>query len=235
MPDYGTQTSVAFGCPQVGGSPDAPGPSPAAIAGLASLAPGGAGAIGPMIDAYKNEDPDATPDTIVDALVAAYCPFLAASDSSDYQRATLLRQFTLQAAAAVSAAGQTEPTKQTDIIWAIQAGHDIVYREPQAAAGPLSCPDDSFVPGQLVEEAVKVVGTPSLPAPGADAAEFTAALAKAEPKAHAADIANAVNTAYCRLVAADRNTDVGQQSAWMQGFGEQVIQSLQAKETAAAK
>ena len=235
VPEYGTQNAVAFDCPKVGGGPDAPGPSPSAIAALSSLAPGGAGAIGPMIDAYKAEDPDATPDAIVDALVAAYCPFLAASDSSDYQRGALLRQFSLQAAAAVSPPAKAEPAKQTDIIWAIQAGRDIVYREPQAAFGPLACPDDSFVPGQLVEEAVKLVGTPPLPTPGADAAEFAAALAKAEPKAAAADIANAVNTAYCRIVAADKDTDVAQQRAWMQGFGEQVIQALQMKETAAAK
>lgn len=235
VPDYGTQNAVSFDCPKVGGGPDATGPSPAAIDELSTVATAGASAIGEMVTMYRADDPSATPGTIVDALVAAYCPVLAASDSSDYQRGALLKQFTLQAAAAVSSEGPAEPTKQTDIIWAIQAGHDIVYREPQAATGAMTCPDDSFVPGSLVEEAVKIIGTPTLPASGADASTFTAALAKAEPKAHSADVANAVNTAYCRLVVADKDTDVAQQRGWMQGFGEQVIQSLQAKETASAK
>jgi mono/diheme cytochrome c family protein len=234
VPYYGTQSAEAFDCPKVGGGPDATGPDPDAVAQLATVAAGGAKAIGEMIDIYNNADPGSSPDTIVDALVAAYCPFVAKGNLPDYQRYAALKQFTLQAAAAVSPQTTAEPSQQTDIIWAIQAGSTIVYREPQAATGAVTCPGDSFVPGSLVEEAVKIIGAPTLPATGADTASFPAALMKAEPKAHAADIANAVNTAYCRLVIADKAADIGQQRGWIQEFGEQVIQSLQASLTVAA-
>lgn len=237
VPDYGTQSAVSFDCPKVGGAPGATGPDPGTIASLTSVASGGSRAIGEMVDIYRNADPDASPATIVDGLVAAYCPFLAQGGDPDYLRYQKLREFTLQAAAAVSPQAVQGSLDPVDIIWAVPAGDTIVYREPAASIGPLACPTpgDRSVPAGLLDQATALIVKPKLPLAGSDAGDFAAALTRQNPKARPADIANAVNTAYCLAVAATPGLDVAQQRSYVQGFGEQVIQSVQQTLLAARK
>ena len=77
-----------------------------------------------------------------------------------------------------------------------------------------------------------------MPVPGSTGAELAATLAAQNPKAAPADVANALISAYCSTVTAAASADPTQQGipaqgfGWVEGFGQQVIQTLQLRAVA---
>jgi len=174
---------------------------------------------------------------VVDALMAAYCPAVAASDAPTYLKLAALRSFAMQAEAAVwpQTVGISAPP--LDVIWATPVGHTLVYREPRPFAGKLTCPadDGKLVPQELVAKATALLGKPKLPVPGDAASQFATNFATQNPNAAPADLANAMITAYCSSVTSDSSVEQAVQRAWLQDFGAQMIQALQSGTLATKK
>ena len=237
VPDYGTQVAAAFKCPEVGGGPGASGPNAQAVTDLVAMIQAGDRRIANLVATYQRETPSAGGAEVVDALLAAYCPSIAASDAPTYQKMAALRNFAMQAEAAVwpQPAGISAP--QLDVIWATPMGHTLVYREPGTFAGKLTCPagDGKLVPQDLVAKATAVLGKPRLPVPGDSAGQLATNFATQNPKAAPANLANALITAYCSAVIADTSVEQALQRAWLQDFGAQVIQTLQSRTLAGKK
>ncbi|HEY1299077.1 MAG TPA: hypothetical protein VGF07_01180, partial [Stellaceae bacterium] len=235
VPDYGTQAASGFDCPRVGGPPGTPGPNPVAVSGLAALLHAGDNRIADLVATYERVVPGAGPAEIVNALIAAYCPVVAAKGDPDWQKTAELHGFAMQVAAEVSPQTMARPIPAVDVIWASPAGRSLVYREPQSYGGRLACPADEahLVPADLVERANALLGKPSLPVPGDTAASLALHFLGQNPKAPPANLANALIAAYCTAVTAGKTTDDALQRAWMQDFGAQVVQTLQQRTMAA--
>jgi len=237
VPDYGTQAAAAFKCPEVGGGPGASGPNPQAVADLAAMIQAGDRRIPDLVATYQREAASAGPAEVVDALMAAYCPAVAASDAPTYLKLAALRSFAMQAEAAVwpQTVGISAPP--LDVIWATPVGHTLVYREPRPFAGKLTCPadDGKLVPQELVAKATALLGKPKLPVPGDAASQFATNFATQNPNAAPADLANAMITAYCSSVTSDSSVEQAVQRAWLQDFGAQMIQALQSGTLATKK
>ncbi len=230
VPDYGTQAAAAFGCPRLGGAPGASGPDAGAVAQLTAMLQGGDDRIQDLTDLYQRAAPGASPGLVVDALITAYCPVVAARGIPTWQKIAELHRFGLEAAAIVSPQAAAVPFPAVDVIWAIPAGRSLVYREPAPFAGSLSCPSaDSklLLSRALLSEAAAVVGNPGLPVGGGAAASLAASFAVRQPKTGPAVLANALIVAYCAAVTGDKSVDPAQQRAWLEDFGTQVIQALQ--------
>jgi hypothetical protein len=237
VPDYGTQAAAAFRCPAVGGGPGSAGPNPRAVAGLAAMIQAGDRRIVDLAASYQREAPDAGSTEIVDALMAAYCPVVAASDAPTYQKIAELRRFGMQAEAAVLQPASASVYPEVDVIWATPVGHTLVYREPQPFASKLACPanDGKLVPRDLVNKAAALLGKPSLPISGDAAAQLASDFATQNAKAAPANLANALTTAYCTAVTSNTSVEQALQRAWMQDFSAQVIQRLQSRTLAINK
>jgi hypothetical protein len=63
--------------------------------------------------------------------------------------------------------------------------------------------------------------------PGGAGGGYAREMVTKNPKARPADIANALIVSYCGLVAADRGIEPATQHAYVEDFGQQVIQTLQ--------
>lgn len=237
IPDYGTQAAAAFRCPEVGGGPGASGPNPQAVAGLAAMIQAGDRKIADLAALYRRDMPDAGAAEIVDALMAAYCPAVAANSAPTYQKFAEMRRFAREAEADVAAQARAAPLPELDVIWATPVGHTLVYRTPRAFAGRLACPadDGKLVSQDLVAKASTLLGKPSLPIPGNIAGETAASFAAQNPKAALANLANALITAYCSAVTANASLEPSVQRTWLLEFGTQVIQTLQSRAMAAKK
>jgi hypothetical protein len=233
IPDYGTQAAEAFKCAQVGGDPGAPGPNPQAVADLAAMIQAGDRRIAGLTAAYQREAPNAGPTEVVDALMAAYCPVVAAGTAPTYQKVAEMRRFAREAEADVAAEARVAPFPEVDVIWATPVGHTLVYREPRSFAGNLVCP--KLVPQDLVSKASALLRNPTLPVSGSSAGETATAFATQNPKVAPASLANALITAYCSAVTANASVEQSLQRAWLQDFGAQVIQTLQSRTLAANK
>jgi hypothetical protein len=98
-----------------------------------------------------------------------------------------------------------------------------------------SCPanDGTLVPSDLVAKASAVLDKPKLPVGGVATVALATRLATQNPKAAPVDLANALIAAYCPAVAADASVDPAERFSWLEGFGEQVIQTLQLRTMAA--
>ena len=83
------------------------------------------------------------------------------------------------------------------------------------------------MPEELVTKARTALGKPKLPVGGVATAALTTRFAAQNPKATPADLANALIAAYCPEVTAGRSIDPAERFSWLEGFGEQVIQTLQ--------
>jgi hypothetical protein len=94
VPDYGTQAAAGFKCPLVGGGPGSSGPNPQAVADLAVMIQAGDRKIADLGATYRRAAPDAGAAEVVDALMAAYCPAIAASSAPTYQKVAELRRDT---------------------------------------------------------------------------------------------------------------------------------------------
>ena len=229
VPDFGTQAAAAFDCPRVGGAPGAAGPQPATVAALSGMLQGGNRNMPELIADYERMTPGANPAEAVNALVSAYCPVVAASDAPTYRKFAELRRFSLQAAAAVSPQAAAVPFPPVDMVWATPAGRSFVARLPGPFSGKITCPanDGKLVPEELVTKARTALGKPKLPVGGVATAALTTRFAAQNPKATPADLANALIAAYCPEVTAGRSIDPAERFSWLEGFGEQVIQTLQ--------
>ncbi|MBS9477153.1 cytochrome c [Ancylobacter sp. VKM B-3255] len=229
VPDYGTQAASKFDCAQVGGAPGADGPDPKAVAALSAEIAGGNTDVASLVDSYEGAAPDASPPEVVDAMMAAYCPVVAASGADDYTKYARLRAFTLQAAADVSLRAAPAALPAVPVIWAAAAGTSLVAREPESLAGPLACPAElaAKLPADLKTAASAALGTPSLPLAGTRGSDLARDLVSKNPKARLADIANALIAGYCGLVASAKGLEPAQQHAYVESFGQQVIQTLQ--------
>lgn len=226
VPDYGTQAASAFDCAEVGGAPGAPGPDPKAVAALSAAIAGGNRDVSSLVASYQGASPDSSPAQVVDALMAAYCPVVAAGGGEEYEKYARLRAFTLQAAADVSF--RTQPNlPDVPVVWASPAGKSLVAEQPRSLAGPLKCPAATAVPADLKAAAARLLGMPALPVPDGKGSDLTRELAAQEPKARLADVANALILSYCGLVAAGPGLEEAQRHAYVEGFGQQVIQTLQ--------
>jgi mono/diheme cytochrome c family protein len=235
VPDFGTQAASAFDCPQVGGAPGAAGPRPAAVATLTTMLQGGNRNLPELIAAYQRMAPGAGPAATVNAMVSAYCPVVAASRATTYRKYAELRRFSLEAAAAVSPQAAAVSFPPADVIWATPAGRSFVTRLPGPFAGKITCPasDGTLVPSDLVAKAAAVLDKPKLPVGGVATVTLATRLATQNPKAAPVDLANALIAAYCPDVAADASVDPAERFSWLEGFGEQVIQTLQLRTMAA--
>jgi mono/diheme cytochrome c family protein len=229
VPDYGTEAAERFDCPQVGGGPGAAGPDAGAVAAVAAMMQGGDRDIGQLAAAYQAQASDDDPAQVVDALVAAYCPTVAASAGPAYLKTARLDHFALQAAATLSPQTATVPFPKADLTLALPVGHTLVAREPDGSAKPLACPadDGAIVPQALVASAREVVGTPTLPATADARRDFVSSLQAEAPKGRPADIANALIVTYCGAVAADGAADQALRRTWLETFSQEVIQDLQ--------
>jgi mono/diheme cytochrome c family protein len=237
VPDYGTQAASAFQCPQVGGGPGVAGPNPQAIASLTAMMQAGDQRTADLIASYRRAAPEAGAAEVVDALMAAYCPVVAASGAPTYHKFAELRRFARDTEAALSSPTGAGAFPQVDVIWAIPAGHSLAYRGPRPFAGKLVCPadDGKLVPQDLVAKASTVLGSPALPVPGNAASELAIKFTTQNPKTGPANAANALITAYCLAVTKGPVADPALQRAWVQDFGAQVIQTLQSRTLARDK
>jgi mono/diheme cytochrome c family protein len=237
VPAYGTQASSAFECPQVGGAPWTSGPNPRAVADLATMILAGDRNVADLTAAYRQAVPGAGTAEVVYAMTAAYCPVVAGSSAPTYQKFAELSRLAREAEADVALHAGVVPFPEVDVIWAIPAGRSLVYRTPKPFAGKLVCPanDGKLVPRDLVAKAAALLGKPRLPVPGNSAGELVTAIAAQNPKAAAANLANALITAYCSNVTANASTDQAAQRAWVQDFSSQVIQTLQSRTLASKK
>ncbi len=229
VPDYGTQSASAFSCPKVGGAPGNTGPDASVVASLTQMMQGGSRAIDKLADAYKATASDTSPGAVVDALTAAYCPVVAATQLPDWQKYGELRRWTLQVAAAISPAVAAIPMPDVPVIWAVPAGTGLVGREPRNLSTKLACPanDGKQVPKPLADAAVSLLGTVKPPIAGEAVKTFAVTLAQQNPKARRADVANALILAYCPAVAALPGNSIAEQNNLLNSYGQQVINTLQ--------
>ena len=84
-------------------------------------------------------------------------------------------------------------------------------------------------------KASALVGKPSLPIPGDSAYELATTFLTRHPRAAPANLANALITGYCSAVTANASVEPAPQRGWLQDFGSQVIQTLQASTLASNK
>jgi cytochrome c553 len=236
VPDFGTQPAAAFECPRVGGAPGVAGPNPQAVSDLVSVIQAGDRRIADLTALYRRDVPDAGSAEVVDALMAAYCPVVAASAAPSYQKSAEMRRFAREAEANAAAPAGVTPFPQVDVIWAVPVGHSLAYRAPRAFAGKLVCPnnDGRLVPQDLVSKASAVLGKPNLPVSGTSAGQLASDMATQNAKAAPANLANALISAYCTEVAVS-SAEQAVQRAWVQDFGIQVIQALQSRVLAGNK
>lgn len=229
VPDFATQAAVAFDCPRVGGAPGIGGPQPAAVASLSAMLRGGNRNVPELAAAYERMAAGATPANTVNALVAAYCPVVAATGAPTYRKYAELRRFSQQAAAAVSPQTAAVPFPLVDLIWATPVGRSFVARLPGPFSGKITCPldDGKLVPKDLVAKAAVALGKPKLPVGGVATVALTTRFATQNPKAAPSDLANALIAAYCPLVTAGTSIEPAERFSWLEGFGEQAIQTLQ--------
>ena len=193
-----------------------------------------------LVKLYQDAVPDADPSDVVNALIAAYCPVVAADQTPAYEKYAELSRFSMQAAADVSPQAAAVSFPPVSVVWATPAGRSLVAREPDPFTGKLTCPatDGKLVPYDLVTKAEALVGKPELPVHGSVSAELAATLATQNPKAAPADVANALIAAYCSTVAAAASAGPAQQVSpvqgfgWVEGFGQQVIETLQLRAVA---
>jgi len=233
VPAYGTEAAAAFSCPWVGGAPGAGGPDTKAVAALSAMLKGGNRNVSELVKLYQNTVPNADPAEVVNALIAAYCPVVAAGDLAPYEKYAELNRLSMQAAADVSPEAAAVSFPPVDVIWAAPAGRSLVAELPDPSAGKLTCPaiDGKLVPRDLTTQAQALIGAPKTPVPGSESAELATTLATKNPQAAPADVANALIASYCSAITAAaplaRPEQAAQAFGFVQGFGQQVIETLQ--------
>ena len=159
LPVYASDAARRFECADVGqgGSADL---DPQLIAMLGGEMAQRSVAYATLVDLYKASHPDADMADIVNNLVAAYCPVVAKSGSSDQERSLAVKRFALDITSYLSnqsVVAEAEP--DVGIIWAVPVGYSLAERDPGWQPA-LKCPanDNSRVPASLVAAAVQIRG-----------------------------------------------------------------------------
>jgi len=229
LPLYADDPARRFDCPDVGQGGSAT-LDPALIAMLgAEMAQRSVG-YATIVDKYKAQYPNAGTADIVNNLIAAYCPVVAASAGSAQAKSMALKRFALNVTTYLSDQKVADTEPDVGIVWAVAAGYSLAERDPPWEP-KLKCPtnDNSRVPATLVAAAVQVVGKPDVnfSAPAA-IAQADAMLGK-NPKAKPADLANALILAYCQGVVGLKGVGDVEKSGALLRYGQEVIQEFQLK------
>lgn len=229
LPVYASDAARKFDCPDVGQGADAS-LDPNLIAVLGGELAQRSVAYASLIGTYKAQHPDASMADVVNNLVAAYCPVVAKSASSDQAKSLALKRFALTVTSYLSNQAVTEAEPDVGIIWAVPLGDSLAERDPGWQPA-LKCPadDNSRVPSALVAAATQIRGRTDVnfPAPAA-IAQADDMLAK-HPKAKPADLANALILAYCEGVVGLPGVGGVAKTGALMRYGQEVIQALQLK------
>ena len=229
LPVYASDAARRFDCPDVGQGGDAS-LDPNMIAVLGGEMAQRSVAYASMIDTYKAQYPDAGTADVVNNLVAAYCPVIAKSATSDQAKSLALKRFALTITSYLSNQSVTETEPDVGIIWAVPLGHSLAERDPGWQPA-LKCPanDNSRVPSALVTKAAQIAGTPDVNFSAPAAIAQADAMLAANPKAKPADLANALILAFCEGVAGLAGVGDVEKSGALMRYGQEVIQDLQLK------
>jgi mono/diheme cytochrome c family protein len=229
LPVYASDAARRFDCPTVGqgGNPDM---DPALIAGLGGELAQRSVAYATLVSKYKAQNPSAGMADIVNNLVAAYCPVVAAGGGSDQAKSMALKRFALNITSYL--ADQSVGTSPPDvgIVWAVPVGYSLAERDPGWQTA-LKCPpnDNTRVPQALVAAAAEIAGKPNLNFTAPDAIAQADQLLAKNPKAKLVNLANALILAYCEgVVGLPDVPDIEKTGALMR-YGQEVIGALQLK------
>jgi hypothetical protein len=187
-----------------------------------------------LVADYKAQNPNASTTDIVNNLIAAYCPVVAANASlSNQGKSQALARFAAEITSYVTSMSVTESEPDVGIVWATPLGSSLLEHDPSWQPS-LSCPaaDKSGVPATLLSAAAKLAGKPDLNITAQAATTQANNLATQDPKAKLADVANALILAYCQGVSGITGVDQAQKTAALTRYGEVVIEALQAKAAA---
>jgi len=226
LPVYASNTARSFKCPTVG--PETLDPN--LLAALGAEMKQEAVDYARLVDIYKEHRPKASASQTLNALLAAYCPVIAASAKSDQAKSAALKRFALNISDYITSQNVAETGPEPGIIWATPAGYTLA--EHIAASGPtLSCPadDGALVPKNLVGEAKQLIGKPDLNVRADDAIAQADSLATKTPAAKLATVANALILAYCHGIVDISGADPADKQAALKRYGEQVIGALQTR------
>jgi mono/diheme cytochrome c family protein len=232
LPIYASASARTLDCPSIGQGSSG-GFSSNVVAGLSREMSQRSVAYAQLVATYQAQNPQAGVTDIVNNLVAAYCPVLAANASLSYEAKTAaLRRFAQEITSYVlsNRSGETEP--DVGIVWATPLGASLLEHDPTWQP-TLSCPaaEKSGVTAPLLDGATKLTGTPDLNISAQAATSQANALAAQNAKAKLADVANALILAYCQGVNG-LQVDPAQKMAAMTRYGEVVIEALQARAAA---
>jgi mono/diheme cytochrome c family protein len=227
LPAYASDSARQFECPMVGTGGD-PSFDPSLIAVLGGDMRQRGVAYAQLVDMYKAQHPAAGMDEIVNNMVAAYCPIVAATAMLDQAKSMAVKQFALDLSSYVASRTVAEAEPTVGIIWAVPLGYSLAARLP-AWQPALDCPPDdgSLVAPNLVKAAQAVAGKPNLNFLAKDAIAQADTMAAQNPTAKPADVANALILAYCQGVVGVSGVDVAQKQAGLARYGEVVIEELQ--------
>ncbi|MGF7162672.1 mono/diheme cytochrome c family protein [Rhodoligotrophos appendicifer] len=231
LPVYDDQQASNFDCPQVGGQSNSD-----VDAAFDEVASGtlltSSVDIPRLVGTYRSDEPNASNAQVVNNLVAAYCPRVAASDATDAAKAAELKRFAVNVSSYLFN-DEVSPSTEMGIVWAIPLGRSLTIRLPAQEAVSFSCPSAAVqaVPADLVAAAKTALGTPTnLELSAAKVITLTDDLYAqlGQKNVKPADVANALIIGYCEAIAGEAADDAVKQGS-LSRFGEQVISALQVK------
>ena len=227
LPVYASDAARRFDCPRVGQGGD-PALDPSLIAALGGEMAQRFVAYAQLVQSYKANHPDAGMADIVDNLVAAYCPVVAASAASDQAKSMALKRFALNITSYLSNQSTAAAEPDVGIVWAVPAGYSLAERDPGWQPA-LKCPpdDNSRVPRALVAAARPIRGAPDVNFLAPQAIAQADRMLADHPKAKPADLANALILAYCEGVVSLAGIADIEKTAALTRYGDEVIQRLQ--------
>ena len=227
LPVYASAAARTFDCPDVGQAGSAT-LDPASIAALGGRMSGRSTAYATLVASFKAQQPNAGTTDIVNNLVAAYCPIVAATTASDEAKRMAVKRFALNITAYLASQGTPDAVPDVGIIWATPVGHTLAEHDP-AGSTTLACPanDNTRVPRTLVAAATEIGGKVEPSFRASAAVEQAEAMVKRNPTAKLADVANALILAYCRGVSGLAGVTIAEKQAALERYGENVIQALQ--------
>ena len=129
LPVYASAAARTFDCPDVGQAGSAT-LDPASIAALS-------GRMGATLDGLCNagcklqaQQPNAGTTDIVNNLVAAYCPIVAATTASDEAKRMTVKRFAMNVASYLAGKARPDAVPDVGMIWATPAGYSLAEHRP---------------------------------------------------------------------------------------------------------
>jgi mono/diheme cytochrome c family protein len=230
LPIYASASARTFDCPNVGQGGSASF-DPSVIAALGRELGQRSVAYARLVATYQAQNPNAGLTDIVNNLVAAYCPVVAANASlSNAAKDHALSRFAREITSYVTSMSINETEPDIGVVWATPLGASLLEHDPSWQP-TLTCPapDKSGVPASLLDAAAKLEGKPDPNISSQTATGQANDLATQNPKAKLAEVANALILAYCQGVSRLSGLEPAQKTAAMTRYGEVVIEALQAK------